>query len=72
MPYYCDKQMEAAASKVYYFLPILAHMPILEHLAGVGQPAHGLKGADFLALFVAVRPPRIGISFMMCSLHLGS
>jgi len=62
--------MEAEASEVYLALAFIAHMPILEHLAGLGHPAHGLNGADFLALFVAVRPPRIGISFMMCSLHL--
>jgi hypothetical protein len=33
--------------RVYFFI-FFMHMPILAHLAGLGQPAQGLKGA-FLA-----------------------
>jgi hypothetical protein len=49
MPYYCDKQMEAEASKFnFYFLPLAKHLPMAAHLPGILQPAHGLKGAAFL------------------------
>jgi hypothetical protein len=40
--------MEAEASKVYYFLAFIMHLPMAEHLALLGQPEHGLKGAAFL------------------------
>jgi len=43
--------MEAEASEVYLDF---MHLPIALHLALLGQPAHGLKGAAFLpAVFLA-------------------
>jgi hypothetical protein len=50
----------------FYFLPLARQVPALAHLAGVGQPLQGLKGAAFLpagALAIIIFLPYImGIS----------
>ena len=56
----------------FYFFSFFMHTPILAHLAGVGQPAQGLNLACLLALLVAVREPRFGMSRIISYLSLRS
>jgi hypothetical protein len=53
-----------------FFYFFFMHLPMALHLAGAGQPAHGLNAA-FLAAgfaFLVERMLRIGISRITCSL----